>query len=87
MQRPTTLPLLAIFLLAPAASHAQAQQSAPAAAALSTALPPALEVTIAQSREALHKILNGDPSGYCRLVRRSRGHHARHSKSSMVSSD
>lgn len=30
-------------------------------------LPPALEVTIAQSHEALRKILNGDPSGYAAL--------------------
>lgn len=67
MKRPTTLPLLAIFLLAPAASHAQAQPAPPAAAATSTALPPALEATIAQSREALRQILNGDPSGYAAL--------------------
>jgi hypothetical protein len=67
MQRPTALPLAAIFLLAPAASHAQAQPAPPAAAATSTALPPALEATIAQSREALRKILNGDPSGYAAL--------------------
>lgn len=30
-------------------------------------LPPALEVTIGQSHEALRKILNGDPSGYAAL--------------------
>lgn len=31
------------------------------------ALPPALEDAIAESREALRKILNGDPSGYAAL--------------------
>ena len=31
------------------------------------AVPPALEVTIAESHEALRKILNGDPSGYAAL--------------------
>ena len=67
MPGPTTLPLLAVFLLAPATSHAQAQPAPPAAAAPSTAVPPALEATIAQSREALRKILNGDPSGYAAL--------------------
>lgn len=30
-------------------------------------LPPALEATVAESREALRKILNGDPSGYAAL--------------------
>lgn len=37
------------------------------AGAKSAALPPSLELAIAESHEALRKILNGDPSGYAAL--------------------
>jgi len=50
---------LAIFDL-PRMADAQAIET-------STKLPSALEATIAESHEALSKILNGDPSGYAAL--------------------
>jgi ketosteroid isomerase-like protein len=56
--------LLAVMLLsALVLPNAASSQSSEANAKL----PPALESAIAQSHEALRKILNGDPSGYAAL--------------------
>ena len=59
-----------LFLIGAAASavlgisQASAQQTSKVVA---HAVPPALEAAIAESHEALRKILNGDPSGYAAL--------------------
>lgn len=56
--------LLAIALVSAGAPSAAAPVDATAA---QQQLPPALEAAIGESREALRRILNGDPSGYAAL--------------------
>lgn len=56
--------LLAIALVSAGAPSAAAPVDATAA---QQQLPPALEAAIGDSREALRRILNGDPSGYAAL--------------------
>ncbi len=67
METPPPLKLILLCAVAFASlgtSHASAQQPGKI---LARALPPALETAIAESHEALRKILNGDPSGYAAL--------------------
>ena len=60
LSRPKLILLCASAFGALGTSQAFAQQPGEISA---PALPPALETAIAQSHEALRKILNGDPSG------------------------
>jgi ketosteroid isomerase-like protein len=57
----------AIWLAAGAAALVAVGASADSANPGPAATPPSFETTIAESREALRKILNGDPSGYIAL--------------------
>ena len=60
-------PHFSLLAAAALAAIGQAQTACAQATASSITLDPALEATIAESHEALRKILNGDPSGYAAL--------------------
>ena len=61
---PKLLLLVAAAFVVPGIPEASAQQ---ASTSVANTVPPALEAAIAESHEALRKILNGDPTGYAAL--------------------
>ena len=65
--RTTVEPKLLAFAAATFLSFGSSAGSTQDAFLSSTKAPPALEAAIAESHEALRKILNGDPSGYAAL--------------------